>query len=224
MPWGLAPWDALMGRRTYYRFAAGLVEVWVLDQRRFKSDPSIADTPGQVAAGLPPARPGCCARSPRSRAPFKVICSPCSLFHAPNARDGNWSEGFTAERDLLLDHIAKRVTGRSVFLTGDVHTTMAYDRDGVFEIRACPIDIPNPRDTTLVNPLVAEQLRSSPGVTYGSDQCHFTLVEARREGSKARLDLTLVTRGRGHAVRQAVRAAAYLIPTTIESGPTRCST
>ena len=127
-----------------------------------------------------------------SRAPFKVICSPCSLFHAPNARDGNWSAGFTAERDLILAHIAKRVPGRSVFLTGDVHTTMVYDRDGVFEIRACPIDIPNPRDTTLVNPLVAEQLRSSPGVTYGSDQSHFTLVEARREGSVARLDLTLV--------------------------------
>jgi hypothetical protein len=84
------------------------------------------------------------------------------------------------------------VSGRVVFLTGDVHTTMVYDRDGVFEVRACPVDIPNPRDTTLVNPLVAEQLRRSSGVAYGSDQSHFSLVDARREGRVARLDLSLV--------------------------------
>lgn len=191
VPWGLAPWEALMGRRTYYRFAAGLVEVWVLDQRRFKSDPAVADTTDKSLLGRQQ-RTWLLRTLAASRAPFKIVCSPCSLFHAPNARDGNWSEGFTAERDLILAHIAKRVSGRSVFLTGDVHTTMVYDQGGVFEIRACPIDIPNPRDTTLVNPLVAEQLRSSPGVAYGSDQSHFTLVEARREGSVARLHLTLV--------------------------------
>lgn len=85
---------------------------------------------------------------------------------------------------------------------------MVYDQDGVFEIRACPIDIPNPRDTTLINPLVAEQLRSSPGVAYGSDQSHFTLVEARRAGPVARLSLTVVREDGATPVRQVVRATA----------------
>ena len=191
VPWGLAPWEALVEGRDYYRFAAGLAEVWVLDQRRFKSDPALADSPDKTLLGARQRR-WLLRTLAASRAPFKVVCSPCSLFHAPNARDGNWSAGFTAERDLLLSHVAGKVSGRTVFLTGDVHTTMVYDQDGVFEIRACPVDIPNPRDTTLVNPLVAQQLRSSPGVAYGSDQSHFTLVDARREGPVARLQLTLV--------------------------------
>ena len=190
-PWGLGPWEALMERRDYYRFAGGLLEVWVLDQRRFKSDPALPDTDAKSLLGVAQ-RDWLLRTLAASRAPFKVVCSPCSLFYAPNARDGNWSTGFTAERDLILSHVAGRVSGRTVFLTGDVHTTMVYDRDGVFEIRACPVDIPNPRDTTLVNPLVATELQNSPGVAYGSDQSHFTLVEASGHGRVGRLDLTLV--------------------------------
>ena len=35
----------------------------------------------------------------RSRARFKLICSPCTIFLGGNSRDGNWSNDFEAERD-----------------------------------------------------------------------------------------------------------------------------
>ncbi len=62
-PWGLAPWEALMERRPYYRFAAGVAEFWVLDQRLNKSDPDAArheveDAPRHARRGT-----GCCERS-----------------------------------------------------------------------------------------------------------------------------------------------------------------
>src|SRR3954452_22317367 len=44
-----------------------------------------------------------------SKARFKVVCSPCSLFYADNARDGNWSTGFNAERDLILELIPAKL-------------------------------------------------------------------------------------------------------------------
>jgi hypothetical protein len=56
VPWGLEPWESLVESRDYYRFRAGLAEFWVLDQRRFKSDPAAADTPGQDPARHPAAR------------------------------------------------------------------------------------------------------------------------------------------------------------------------
>lgn len=64
-----------------------------------------------------------------------MICSPCTL--APlsaNQGDGSWASGFTAERDLLLRRIRERVSGRVIFVTGDTHWTMAYDRDGLLEL------------------------------------------------------------------------------------------
>src|SRR4051794_33434541 len=50
-PWGPAPWEALLERRLSYRFTAGLAEVWVPDQRRFKSTPRAADTPAKTLLG-----------------------------------------------------------------------------------------------------------------------------------------------------------------------------
>ena len=43
-----------------------------------------------------------------------------------NSRDGNWSNDFEAERDLILDHIDRRVGGTTIFLTGDTHLTGVY--------------------------------------------------------------------------------------------------
>ena len=190
-PWGLAPWEALMGRRAYYRFPAGLVEVWVLDQRRFKSDPALPDTAEKTLLG-PRQRRWLLRTLELSRAPFKVICSPVTLFMPGNARDGGWAAGFAAERDLIVEHVAARVSGRTIFLTGDTHLTGVYDEAGLFEARAAPIDIPRPNDITLVDPLAAQNLRQRPGIAYAADESHFSLLEARGARGVATMDLTLV--------------------------------
>ena len=193
VPWGLEPWEALIEDRDHYRFSAGLADVWVLDQRRFKSDPAAPDTPAKSLLGLAQ-RDWLLKTLAASRAPFKVICSPCTLAPLPaNQRDGSWAAGYTAERQLLLEHVAKRVSGRTLFVTGDTHWTMAYDRDGLFEARPCPLGIPTPNDITLTQPQAAEDASRMPGVTYADDTYgHFALLDVRREDGRARLDLTLV--------------------------------
>jgi hypothetical protein len=190
---GLAPWEGLMERRVYYRFSAGLADVWVLDQRYFKSDPAAPDGPDKTLLG-PKQREWLMRTLAASKAPFKVICSPCTLAPlATNARDGNWAAGFTAERDLLLKHVAERVGGRTVWVTGDTHWTMAYERDGLLEVRPCPLGIPSPNDITLTQPQVAEDARRVPGVEYANDdRSHFALIETRRDARRPRLDLSLV--------------------------------
>jgi len=129
-----------------------------------------------------------------SRAPFKVICSPCTLAPLPaNGRDGSWATGFTAERDLLLAHIRRHVSGRAVFVTGDTHWTMVYDRDGLFEARPCPLGIPTPNDITLTDPQAAEDARGKPGVAYADDdKGHVAFVTVSGHRRVARLDLTLL--------------------------------
>jgi PhoD-like phosphatase len=194
VPWGLAPWDALMSDRPYRRFSAGLLDVWVLDQRQFKTDPSAPDSPQKTLLGAAQRR-WLLRTTAASRAPFKLICSPCTLEPTGegNARDGGWANGFVAERDLILDHIANRVSGRTLFITGDTHFSMVYDSDGVFEARPCPLGIPTPNDITLSQPTAAADLRTLPGVTYADDaRSHFGLVEVRGEGQSAILELSLV--------------------------------
>ena len=193
VPWGLAPWEALVERRLHYRFSAGLTDVWVLDQRRHKTEPGAADGPAKTLLGLDQ-RDWLLKTLASSRAPFKIVCSPCTL--APlsaNQRDGSWATGFTAERDLLLAHIRANVSGRTLFVTGDTHWTMVYDRDGLFEARPCPLGIPTPNDITLTQPQAAEDARSVPGVAYADDELgHVAFLEVRGSGGVARLDLTLV--------------------------------
>jgi hypothetical protein len=186
-PWGFAPWDALMSNKGHHRFSAGLVDVFVLDERTAKSDPTLPDTPEKTLLGLRQ-RDWLLRRLERSSAPFKVICSPCTLHYGDNARDGNWNAGFLAERQLLLDHIAARVGGRTIFLSGDAHDTMVYDLDGVFEARACPLDIPDPRD----HPGVQAGMIGGRGVVYSDTASHFSLVDVEAQSGKAVLSLTLV--------------------------------
>ncbi len=186
-PWGLAPWEALMSAKRHHRFAAGLVDVFVLDERTAKSDPTLPDTAEKTLLGVRQ-RDWLLRALERSRAPFKVICSPCTLHYGDNARDGNWNAGFLAERRLLLDHIAARVSGRTIFLSGDAHDTMVYDLDGVFEARACPLDIPDPRD----HPGVQAGMVGGRGVVYSDTASHFSLVDVGARSEKAVLDLTLV--------------------------------
>ncbi|MEJ7891304.1 MAG: alkaline phosphatase D family protein [Solirubrobacteraceae bacterium] len=193
VPCGLTPWESLVEARDYYRFSAGLADFWVLDQRRLKTDPAAPDTPAKTLLGMAQRR-WLLTTLARSTAPFKVICSPCTLAPLPaNARDGSWAAGFTAERDLLLAHIASNVDGRTIFVTGDTHWTLVYDRDGLYEARPCPLGIPTPNDITLTQPQAAEDARGKPGVTYADDdRGHFALIEVRSQDGEPQLDLTLV--------------------------------
>jgi phosphodiesterase/alkaline phosphatase D-like protein len=193
VPWGLRPWRALMERRTYFRFSAGVADFWVLDQRLHKSDPEDADTAAKTLLGKEQRR-WLLRTLAGSRAAFKVICTPCTLAPlAANARDGSWAAGFEAERDLLLAHIAKRVAGRTIFIAGDTHWTMAYERDGLFEARPCPLGIPTPNDITLTDPQAAESARAQPGVVYADDtRGHFAQLDVGGVGARPNLRLSLV--------------------------------
>ena len=179
-PWGLAPWDSLMSGREYYRFPAGSAELWVLDQRTNKSDPESEDGPEKTLLGASQ-RQWLFDSLARSRARFKLVCSPCTVFLGGNSRDGNWSNDFEAERKLLLDHIDNRVAGTTIFLTGDTHLTGVFDSDGRFEARAAPLGIPTPNDITLTDPFAADELRGQPGVAYAGDEGHFTLLDVRKD-------------------------------------------
>jgi alkaline phosphatase D len=190
-PWGVAPWDSLMNGRLYYRFPAGAAEFWVLDQRMHKTDPEGEDGPAKTLLGLRQRR-WLLEGLARSKAEFKLICSPCTIFMGGNSRDGNWANQFEHERDLLLDHIRKRVSGHTLFLTGDRHLTGVYEADEGYELRAAPVGIPTPNDTTLSDPNAAQELRAEDGVAYAGDECHFTLVDVRGARGRATLDLSLV--------------------------------
>ena len=190
-PWALAPWRALMNRRLHYRFRAGAAELWVLDQRRHKSDPALPDTPEKTLLGTAQRR-WLLRTLAASDARFKVICSPTTVFMAANARDGNWGSGFAAERELILEHVRRRVSGTTIFLTGDTHLTGVHDAPGRFEARAAPLGIPTPNDVTLVDPLAASRLAGQPDIAYADDRNHFTLLEVHGRGSEATLDLRLV--------------------------------
>jgi hypothetical protein len=190
LPWGVAPWDGLMGKRIGCRFSAGLSDVWVLDQRRFKSNPNLPDTPRKTLLGKTQ-REWLLRTLRASTAPFKVICSPCTVFMSANRTDGNWSDGFTAERDAILSYIDREVSGRVIFIAGDFHLTGVYDQDGRYEARPCPVGIPFPNDVTLDDPMYAQHLRARPGVTYADNRCHFGVVEVRGDGDRAILEVSL---------------------------------
>jgi hypothetical protein len=206
-PWAVAPWDALMGKGVGRRFSAGLADVWVLDQRRFKSDPALPDTAEKTLLGERQRR-WLLAGLRRSKAPFKVVCSPCTLFMPMNARDGNWAVGFTAERDRILRHLDRRVSGQTIFVTGDTHLTAVHDRDGRFEARAAPVDIPVPNDVTLTDPLAAARLRGTPGVSYADERGHFALIEVRRVDGVPTLELSLVRQDGQVAYRRTFEGAS----------------
>jgi hypothetical protein len=190
-PWALAPWRALMSRRTFYRFPAGAAECWILDQRLFKSDPTLPDSTEKTLLGARQRR-WLLRTLAASSARFKLICSPCTVFMPANPRDGNWAAGFAAERELILDHIQRHVGGTTLFLTGDTHLTGVYDGEEGFEARAAPVGIPKPNDVTLVDPLAAEKLRGQPGISYAGDECHLSLLEVDGSGRDASLELTLL--------------------------------
>jgi hypothetical protein len=193
VPWGLAPWDALVEPRPFFRFTAGVAELWVLDQRQFKSDPAAPDEEDKTLLGLRQ-REWLLRTLAASPAAFKVVCSPCTLAPLPaNARDGSWASGFARERELVLDHVANRVGGRTIFVTGDTHWTLAYESERLVEVRPCPLGIPTPNDITITDPTVAARAREAPGVAYADDtRGHFCLLDVSAGPVEASLTVSLV--------------------------------
>ena len=182
LPHGLVPWESLVNPRTYQRISAGSVDIWVLDQRRFKSDPTLPDTSDKTLLGVQQ-RQWLLDGLKDSRAPFQILCSPTTVAPsgAANERDGSWAAGYTAERELLLAHIRENVEGHTIFLTGDTHFTMVWDKDGLFEQRACPLDIPTPNDQDISNPVRPVTFGSTPGVEYSSSRSHFSFMRCGTE-------------------------------------------
>src|SRR3954452_13549874 len=96
---------------------------------------------------------------------------------------------------------------------------MAYDRDGLFEARPCPLGIPTPNDITLSQPQAAQDARGTPGVLYADDtKGHFGLVQVSGSGGGAGLHLPLVSEDRASPVRGASKC---LSETGRKFGPTR---
>jgi len=190
VPWGLAPWDSLMNPRRYQLISAGVVDVWMLDQRLQKSDPDLPDNLDKTLIGMDQ-RAWLLDTLASSTAPFKIICSPCTIALGANSSDGNWSNRFSAERDLVLDAV-RRTNAPAIFLTGDTHFTMLFDLDGFLEQRACPLDIPLPNDQSIANPTLELNFGQTPGVQYWSRLGHFSLVRAGADEAGPYLVLELV--------------------------------
>ena len=103
--------------RLYRSFRWGrLAEVFVLDDRQYRSPSSMRDTATKTMLG--PAQKAWLMQSLRqSDAPFKIVVSSVPLkYHGMDS----W-QGYTTERDELLDFITRNVGGHVIVLTGDVH-------------------------------------------------------------------------------------------------------
>lgn len=177
---GKIGWDLVMHPEPFYRFGGGLFDAWVLDQRRWRDDPSKDDTLDKTLVGedqLAWLLDGMAA----SDAPFKLICSPDPFFNVPN--DSNsWAKGYNAERGVVLDHIEDQVSGTTVFVTGDTHSGAVTRRDGFLEVRAAPMDIPGPGQ---------HDASSGDDVVYSEQGKFFCLIEIGEESGTPTMDIAL---------------------------------
>ena len=210
VPWGLAPWEALMSRARTTASPPGWPTSGCSTSAATRRDPDGAGHAGQDAARRGSARVADAHAGGVAGAVQGDLLSRARSRRLPaNARDGSWAAGFTAERELLLAHIRERVAGRTLFVTGDTHWTMVYDRDGLFEARPCPLGIPTPNDITLTQPQAAEDARGEPGVAYADDdRGHVALIEVSGERGRRPARPHAGARGRRGAVQDPVRAPA----------------
>lgn len=169
----IEPYESILHPQPYYAFGGGLLDVWVLDQRRWRSPADAPDTADKTLLGAEQ-RNWLYDGLATSRAPFKLVCSPDPLFY-PTNRDTNWGKSYTAERDLLLAHIAEEVGGRTVFVTGDTHSAAVVERGGVLEVRASPMHTTN------------HQASSGDGVVFSETGRFFCLVRASGAGLEVNL-------------------------------------
>ena len=144
--------------------AAGAAEFWVLDQRRFKSDPEEPDTPEKTLLGARQRR-WLLRTLKASPAAFKVICSPCTLAPAATPTSATAAGPPASPPSAISSSATSRGTSPGARSSSPATPTgrMAYESDGLFEVRPCPLGIPTPNDITLTNPNVAEEARAHPG-------------------------------------------------------------
>lgn len=122
--------------RLYRSFRWGrLAEVFVLDDRQYRSPSSVRDTAAKTMLGS--IQKAWLMQSLRqSDAPFKIVVSSVPLkYHGTDS----W-EGYTAEREELFDSITRHVAGRVIVLTGDVHyAAVLRHRTSVIEAIVGPL-------------------------------------------------------------------------------------
>ena len=182
-----APWEALMSGRTYYRFPAGAAEVWVLDQRRFKSDPAAPDTLEKTLLGARQRAWLLRHAAPLAGAVQGHLLAVHRLHGRERARRQLGRRLHGRARRCCSSTSAARSAGTTLFLTGDTHLTGVYDADGRFEARAAPLGIPTPNDITLVDPLAAREparprrrrVRGRRAATSRCSRCAATTLDLR---------------------------------------------
>ena len=191
-----------MSGRTYYRFPAGAAEFWVLDQRMYKSDPARAGHAPTRRCSARASGAGCFdTLAPLAGARSRSSARRARVFMGGNSRDGNWGNDFEAERELLLEHIRRRVAGTTIFLTGDTHLTGVYDADGRLRGARGAGRHPDAERHHAGRPARgATNLRGQPGVAYAGDENHFTLIDVR----SGRARPAARPRGRHRALREAL--------------------
>lgn len=122
--------------RLYRSFRWGrLVEIFILDTRQYRSAASERESAGKTMLGV--AQKEWLKRElQHSDAVFKVIATSVPLkYHGPDS----W-EGYTTERQELVNFITQNSIRRVVFLTGDAHyaAVLRY-REGFIEAIAGPL-------------------------------------------------------------------------------------
>ncbi len=181
---GITTWEGIVHPGTYYRYDAGPLGVWVLDQRRFQDDPALPDTVDKSMLG-PAQRDWLLETLAASDQPFKIVGAPMPLFLAPNPNQ-DWSKGFTAERDYILDFIRTQVSGRVIFVSGDSHSGAVIEQDGIIDIRSSPLDIPSPGWVTA---------SEGEGVIWSDVGKFYCVAETGQANGRPFLDMRMVRVG-----------------------------
>lgn len=176
---GVEAWENLVNPDIYYSFAGGPLEVWVLDVRRYRDNPDLPDDDSKSLLGADQLQ-WLMRGLTQSTAPFKIICSPTGVFNPPN--NMGWGNGYTAERQKLLDHIAAKVKGRVVFISGDSHSPAAIEHGPYVEVRTSPLDIPH---VGWADPSSGED------VLYSGRGKFYALLNAKGSGARASLHLQI---------------------------------
>jgi len=185
-PYTVEPYEGVVTPDVYYGFGGGLVDVWVTENRRWKDPVEREDEfPCKTLLG-DDQREWLLEGLRDSEAPFKLVCSPGPLFNVPNDST-SWAKGYTAERDHVLDVIAREVSGRTVFVTGDTHSGCVTrfkwdDRLDVLEVRAAPLDIPGPGQ---------HDASSGETVVYSEQGKFFSTIDVRGDGTDPVMDVAL---------------------------------
>jgi alkaline phosphatase D len=133
--WPIRPAEGEPGR-MYRSFRWGqFLEIFILDARQYRSPPFQRDTADKTLLGA--AQKQWLMRALQaSTARFKVIASSVPLkYHGADS----W-EGYTTERQEILEFITRNAIRRVVFLTADVHyAAILRHKDGIVEAIAGPL-------------------------------------------------------------------------------------